>query len=105
MTANGTLPPHHHDTVLLTGATGFLGMELLAQLLQGSDRRVLALVRAGTNEEAESRMRTTLAAVFDEPERFADRVVALRGDLTSPDLGLALGLLVGVAKARAPRRP
>jgi long-chain acyl-CoA synthetase len=88
MTASGTLPPHHHDTVLLTGATGFLGMELLAQLLQGSDRRVLALVRAGTNEEAESRMRTTLAAVFDEPERFADRVVALRGDLTSPDLGL-----------------
>ena len=29
MTASGTLPPRHHDTVLLTGATGFLGMELL----------------------------------------------------------------------------
>ena len=88
MTAKDHLPPHHHSTVLLTGATGFLGMELLPLLLDDSDRRVLALVRARTNEEAQSRVRTTLAGVFDEPERYANRVVALRGDLTSPDLGL-----------------
>jgi thioester reductase-like protein len=32
--------------VLITGATGFLGMELMARLLEGGDRRVWALVRA-----------------------------------------------------------
>lgn len=102
MTAKDALPPAPpDDTVLLTGATGFLGMELLAELLEGSERRVLALVRARTNEEAESRIRTTLAGVFDKPERYQDRVVALRGDLTSPDLGLddaALELALGAGE-------
>lgn len=87
MTASKTLPPRH-DTVLLTGATGFLGMELLARLLDSSDRRVLALVRARTDDEARSRLRTTLAGIFDDPAPYADRVVALRGDLTAPGLGL-----------------
>ena len=31
--------------VLLTGATGFVGMELLARYLERTDRRVYALVR------------------------------------------------------------
>ncbi len=33
------------DGVLLTGATGFVGMELLARYLERTDRRVFALVR------------------------------------------------------------
>ena len=32
--------------VLLTGATGFVGMELLARYLERGRRRVVALVRA-----------------------------------------------------------
>ena len=32
--------------VLLTGTTGFVGMELLARYLQRSDRGIVALVRA-----------------------------------------------------------
>ena len=32
--------------VFLTGATGFLGMEVLARLLEAGDRDVIALVRA-----------------------------------------------------------
>ncbi len=88
MTQSNTLPPPHEDTVLLTGATGFLGMELLARLLDSSDRRVLTLVRARSDEEARSRIRTTLAGLFADPAPYADRVVALRGDLTQPGLGL-----------------
>ena len=38
--------------VLITGATGFLGMELMARLLEGSDRRVWALVRAPSQKAA-----------------------------------------------------
>ncbi|MEY2516988.1 MAG: hypothetical protein QOJ89_4346, partial [bacterium] len=89
MTASDTLPPtHHDDTVLLTGATGFLGMEVLARLMDTTDKQVLALVRADTDEEAASRVRTTLANLFEDPSAYADRVVALRGDLTSAGLGL-----------------
>jgi thioester reductase-like protein len=75
--------------VLLTGATGFLGMELLARLLQDSDRRVWALVRAGCDAAAAERMRALLATLVPDPEAVLHRVVAVAGDLTEPGLGLA----------------
>jgi FlaA1/EpsC-like NDP-sugar epimerase len=34
---------HTRGDVLITGATGFLGMELMARLLENGDRRVWAL--------------------------------------------------------------
>ena len=34
--------------VLLTGATGFVGMELLARYLERTERPVFTIVRAGT---------------------------------------------------------
>ena len=75
--------------VLLTGATGFLGMELLARLLQGGERRVWALVRAGCDAAAQERMRALLATLVPDPEAVLHRVVAVAGDLTEPGLGLA----------------
>ena len=42
--------------VFLTGATGFLGMEVLARLLERGDREVLALVRAADDAAAEARL-------------------------------------------------
>lgn len=74
--------------VLLTGATGFLGMELLARLLQGGDRRVWALVRAESDEAANHRMRAILATLVPDPEAVLHRVVAVAADLTTPGLGL-----------------
>jgi long-chain acyl-CoA synthetase len=74
--------------VLLTGATGFLGMELLARLLGDGDRRVWALVRAPGQAEAEARVRATLRSVVPDPEAAAERVVPVAGDLMRPGLGL-----------------
>ena len=37
---------------MLTGATGFVGMELLARFLESSDRHIVALVRAADDEQA-----------------------------------------------------
>ncbi len=84
--SHGTPP----GPVLLTGATGFIGMELLVRLLENTDRRVLALIRAPDQDGADSRLRTTLAGLFDDPARHADRVQALCGDLIAPGLGLDL---------------
>ena len=42
--------------VLLTGATGFVGMELLCRYLERGDRHVYALVRAGDAAEADARL-------------------------------------------------
>lgn len=74
--------------VLLTGATGFLGMELLARLLQDGDRRVWALVRARCDAAANDRMRAILASLVPDPEAVLHRVVGVAADLTQPGLGL-----------------
>jgi long-chain acyl-CoA synthetase len=76
------------DDLLLTGSTGFLGMELLAQLLEGTDRRVWAPVRAEDDAEAAARLRATLATLVPDPGVYSDRVVAFAADLTRPRLGL-----------------
>jgi thioester reductase-like protein len=74
--------------VLLTGATGFLGMELLTRYLAHTERRVYALVRAVDDREAAARMRNTLRSLFGADHPYAERVVAVRGDITRPGLGL-----------------
>lgn len=74
--------------LLLTGSTGFLGMELLARLLEDTDRRVWAPVRAGDDAEAEARLRATLSTLLPDPDLYSERVVAFAADLTQPRLGL-----------------
>jgi long-chain acyl-CoA synthetase len=76
------------DGLLMTGATGFVGMEVLARYLERSDRRIYALIRAGDEGEAEARLRSTLAACTGSADAYADRVVAVPGDIEQPDLGL-----------------
>ena len=75
-------------TVFLTGATGFLGMEVLARLLEEGDRDVLALIRASDDAAAERRLDDVLAKLWDDPAPYRDRVTAVRGDVTAPGLGL-----------------
>ena len=76
------------DAILVTGATGFVGMAVLARLLERTERRVLVLVRAGSQAEADARVGGVLASLFDDPDRYAGRVEAVRGELTAPGLGL-----------------
>jgi len=76
--------------VLITGATGFVGMELLVRILEQTDRDVVALVRAADNEAAQARMDDVLATLLPPAERpRRGRVRAQAADLTSPGLGLS----------------
>lgn len=77
-----------HGAVLLTGATGFLGMELLARYLERGERTVYALVRADDDAAATARLLATVREVLPGAERYADRLVAVRGDVATPGLGL-----------------
>jgi thioester reductase-like protein len=76
------------DGVLLTGATGFVGMEVLARYLERTDRRVYALVRGANERDVTARLRHTLRSLFGADHPYARRVVAVRGDITRPGLGL-----------------
>jgi thioester reductase-like protein len=76
------------DGVLLTGATGFVGMEVLARFLERTDRRVYVLVRGADDVEVNVRMRSTLHSLFGRDHPYSGRVVAVPGDITRPGLGL-----------------
>jgi thioester reductase-like protein len=80
------------NAVFLTGATGFVGMELLARYLERTDRRVYALVRGADDQEVQARMQRTLVGLFGPANPYADRVVPVRGDVTRPGLGVPGGL-------------
>jgi thioester reductase-like protein len=76
-------------TVFLTGATGFLGMEVLARLLEKGDREVVALVRAADSEAAQERLEGVMAKLWRDPSPYVGRVRAIAGDVTSPGLGMS----------------
>jgi thioester reductase-like protein len=76
------------ETVLLTGATGFLGMEVLARLIEREDADVVCLVRAPSAEAATARIAGVLERLYEQLPAAAARVSAVAGDVSSDDLGL-----------------
>ncbi|MBN1654145.1 MAG: SDR family oxidoreductase [Deltaproteobacteria bacterium] len=77
--------------IFITGATGFIGSYVVAELLREHQERLALLVRARSIEEAEKRLWMPLQLHLDF-ERFIDlmksRVDVYLGDLTRPQLGL-----------------
>ncbi|MFC9131500.1 amino acid adenylation domain-containing protein [Streptomyces sp. NPDC057099] len=77
------------DRVLLTGATGFVGVHLLAELLTGTDAEVVCTVRAPSPAEATARLHQALETHrIQLPEAARKRVTAVCADLARPRLGL-----------------
>ncbi|MER6160272.1 amino acid adenylation domain-containing protein [Streptomyces sp. NPDC001868] len=76
--------------ILLTGATGFVGAFLLAELLHRTSARVHCLVRARTDAEAGERLTGALRryAIDLGPTPDDARLNVVRGDLAAVDLGL-----------------
>ncbi|HWG45668.1 MAG TPA: SDR family oxidoreductase [Gemmataceae bacterium] len=82
-------------TILLTGATGFIGGATLARLLQsGPPCRILLLVRGETASVAASRVRQSLRRFVDlaRLESALDSCQVIPGDLTDPDSLAAIPL-------------
>ncbi len=79
------------ETVLLTGATGFLGMEMLAHLLEQDEHDVVCLIRAPSAEAADERLAAVVARLYDEPPLSVGRVRAVAGDVSLDGLGLSAG--------------
>jgi long-chain acyl-CoA synthetase len=77
--------PH---ATLLTGATGFVGMELLAQLAAADERPIYALVRAADQDAADARLAAVRTAVFGDANAHAERIHAVPADLQRSRLGL-----------------
>ncbi|WP_372661452.1 non-ribosomal peptide synthetase [Amycolatopsis kentuckyensis] len=77
------------EGVLLTGATGFLGIHLLRELLAETAGRVHCLVRAPDAESAWQRIAETAGRYGIGEFLDRDRVTAVPGDLAAERLGLS----------------
>ena len=75
-------------SVMLTGATGFLGAHLIQQLLTQTDAEVVALVRDRNERRAMDRLRSHLKRHGCWSLRAEARVRVVLGDLQAPRLGL-----------------
>ncbi len=69
--------------ILLTGATGFMGIHVLAEYLKSYTGTVYCMVRKGRYDTAFSRVRNMLYYYFDDRfEGMLDRIKAFDGDVT-----------------------
>ena len=78
--------PEDIGDVLLTGATGFLGVHVLKYLLDHTKKMVYCPVLPG-NDTAEKQLQNILMYYFDDPhwEFFGSRIKAVEGDITSAE--------------------
>lgn len=82
-------PATGHGAHLVTGASGFLGAALTAELLSVSHREVACLVRAREGVSPTTFMRSALQFYGLWREEWRSRLRVLAGDLTRPRLGLS----------------
>jgi myxalamid-type nonribosomal peptide synthetase MxaA len=77
------------DSILLTGATGFVGAFLLEELLRRTRATIYCLVRAADADAAQRRIFDNAKSyLINLEETAAARVVPVVGDLSRPLLGL-----------------
>jgi len=87
--SNSAVPTirQNKTSILLTGATGFLGAHLLDQLLLSSesDTEIVCLIRGSANRLKETLQKYGVSL----PPTASDRLKILAGDLRSPQFGMA----------------
>lgn len=87
-------PVERLDTVLLTGATGFLGAYVLAEILQSTSAHVHCLVRPRLGQSGRERIERQMRAyaVWRDDERWLEawrtRMHVVEGDVTLSRLGM-----------------
>ncbi len=82
--------------ILLTGATGYLGSQLLAELVKQPGISIQCLVRGGSTAEAEARLKQAVPDCFAPGVKAPGRISALHGDIEAVGFGLSEEVLRGV---------
>lgn len=77
-----------NQTVFLTGATGFLGTELLVQMMTKTACNVYLLLRADNIPAAVHRLKNLWYEVPVLYEAIGTRIIPILGDITKADLGI-----------------
>lgn len=76
------------ETILLTGATGFLGAHLLAEILTQTTAEVYCLARAEDKAAVKKRVIENLQYYHLWDKKYSKRIIGVPGDLSKELLGL-----------------
>ncbi len=81
--------------IVLTGATGFLGIHMLKRFLEGYTGRVTCLIRKVEWDTLEDHLKSLLMYYFGDTyeELFGKRIFCIEGDITDKDSLLAIDQL------------
>ncbi len=73
--------------VLLTGATGFLGIHILKEFLENEDGMIYCFMRSGRQSSLEKRLKSMLVYYFENSydDLFGIRIFPVEGDITNAD--------------------
>ena len=85
---NDMVKEKEFHNVLLTGANGFLGIHVLAELLKKDDIHIIALVRGSKGISGKDRLLALMAYYFDDPleDEVEKKVTVIESDVTSMSL-------------------
>lgn len=83
---------HDLGDVLLTGATGFLGIHILHELIRSETGHIHCLVRSSTRTPAERKLKNMLMYYFDDTfdDLLGNRITVIDADITDGHLTEAL---------------
>ncbi|KAI9652595.1 MAG: putative NRPS-like protein biosynthetic cluster [Alyxoria varia] len=84
-----SIPPRPTRNVMLTGATGYLGTEILRQLLARTELHVFAVVRCASKEAGRKRLCSIARTQRWWRNEYDTRLTIWKGDLAKPNIGLA----------------
>ena len=73
--------------VLLTGATGFLGIHILYEFIKNEEGNIYCMLRKGSFDSCEERLIDLMDYYFDEDftDLIGSRIIAIEGDITDID--------------------
>ena len=73
--------------VLLTGATGFLGIHILYEFIKNEEGKIYCMLRKGKFDSCEERLIDLMNYYFDEDfsDLFGSRIILIEGDITEID--------------------
>ena len=80
-----------YKNILLCGATGYLGINVLKELLKNTKSDILLIVRPKINKTSKERVAEKFKFYFDDNlyNKYKDRIIILEGDITKNNLGLS----------------
>jgi amino acid adenylation domain-containing protein/thioester reductase-like protein/non-ribosomal peptide synthase protein (TIGR01720 family) len=95
----------YYKNILLTGATGFLGAHLLAELLEKTDANIYCLIRGASLIFIQNKLLDILNFYFHDKhyeKQISKRIFIINGDITWENLGITeseyrqLGLIIDI---------